>query len=205
VDSRPGLESVRRTDLRGLSLTDLDPQLWLDSGDGEAFDGPLILVCTHGTRDACCAKWGRAVFQAFEALEPDRVRQSSHLTGHRFAPVVAVLPQGVVYGRVQPGDAAAILESARKNQIWDLDRFRGRSCDPAPVQAAEKLLRRKLGELGLDALHPVECSLTGDEARVLFESASGSQLVELRREVGPSAPSSCGAPSEPSVRWVPLP
>ncbi|MBV9923283.1 MAG: hypothetical protein JOY78_20875 [Pseudonocardia sp.] len=59
---------------------------------GRPVDDPLLLVCTHGRRDRCCALDGRALVRALvEAGEPD-VWECSHLSGHRFAPTALVLP-----------------------------------------------------------------------------------------------------------------
>ncbi|MDN5860283.1 MAG: sucrase ferredoxin, partial [Pseudonocardia sp.] len=53
---------------------------------GEPLSGGLLLVCTHGRRDRCCALDGRALAAAVRSIgEPD-VWECSHLGGHRFAP-----------------------------------------------------------------------------------------------------------------------
>ncbi len=90
------------------------------------FDGPVYLVCTHGTRDRCCAKWGMPVYQALVERCPEHVWQCSHLGGHRFAATLAVLPQGFVYGRVSPDEVPALVEAVAAGELYDLDRIRGR-------------------------------------------------------------------------------
>ncbi|HSD79495.1 MAG TPA: sucrase ferredoxin, partial [Solirubrobacteraceae bacterium] len=62
------------------------------------WDGPLYAVCTHGERDRCCARLGRALFRALSAARPDATWQTSHLGGHRFAPTLLHLPSGLSLG-----------------------------------------------------------------------------------------------------------
>jgi hypothetical protein len=67
-----------------------------------------ILVCTHGNRDACCAKFGVSIYQAlrqkYAPASQDRLRvwRTSHTGGHRFAPTLVDLPEGRCWGYVQP-------------------------------------------------------------------------------------------------------
>ena len=46
---------------------------------------PLFLVCTHGRRDACCARFGLPVYQALRSELGEAIWQCSHVGGHRFA------------------------------------------------------------------------------------------------------------------------
>ncbi len=115
-------------------------------------EGPLILVCTNGRRDLCCARSGVPVYKALnaEAGEEPQVWESSHLGGHRFAPNVLCLPHGLLYGRLRPEDAPAIIEACRARRVH-LPNLRGRTCYPEAVQAAEHFLRQQTGQPGLDA------------------------------------------------------
>src|SRR5262249_19343328 len=98
---------VRCLDLRVLEeLGDVDELSGTDVGEM-----PLVLVCGHGTRDACCAQRGTAVYSALAAsLGAEQLWISSHQGGHRFAANVLVLPLGVQLGRVAPADAHATVE-----------------------------------------------------------------------------------------------
>ena len=60
------------------------------------YDQSLILVCTHGSRDRCCGTLGGAIYAKAHKKAPDQVWQASHLGGHRFAPTLPVLPQGMM-------------------------------------------------------------------------------------------------------------
>ncbi|MEL6604928.1 MAG: sucrase ferredoxin [Cyanobacteria bacterium J06614_10] len=57
-----------------------------------------ILVCTHGMRDKCCARFGQPLFREARHLSEQgqlpntRIWQASHIGGHRFAPTAITLP-----------------------------------------------------------------------------------------------------------------
>lgn len=123
------------------------------ASEGVLPDAPLVLTCTNGRRDACCAKWGRPVAQAARAAHPGGAWQSSHLGGHRFAPTTLVVPSGAHYGWLSPGDMAGLVQAHRNGRLYDLSRYRGRVSHPRPVQAACIDLRKRRS---LDALNAVE-------------------------------------------------
>ncbi len=115
-------------------------------------DAPLFLVCTNGKRDRCCAKWGRRLFTALRAEADAAVWQTTHLGGHRFAPTMVCLPEGVCYGRLEAGEAAMLVRAHRRGRIHRLDRYRGRTCYTRPVQAAEYYLRRETGIMAITSI-----------------------------------------------------
>jgi hypothetical protein len=115
---------------------------------------PIVLVCTHGRHDACCAERGRPLARALAKTAPTRVWECSHLGGDRFAGNVLVLPRGLGFGRLEPADAPGLLAALDRGEL-DLDRFRGRATLPMPAQFAEVALRRQEGALGLDAITPL--------------------------------------------------
>lgn len=168
---------------------------------GEVVPGPLLLVCAHGRRDACCARLGLPVFDALAPhVDDTHLWQSSHQGGHRFAANVLVLPWGVQLGRVAPDAAARVVELLGGGRI-PLDHYRGRSLYAAAAQAAEVFVR---AELGVDAVGGLELvAVDGD--RVTFEHAGGEATATVEESVGPLVPTSCGAEPEPatvySVRW----
>ena len=79
---------------------------------GTPLTDPLLLVCTHGRRDRCCALDGRALAAALAAAEEPHVWECSHLGGHRFAPTALVLPTGYLYGHLDPASAVAARKAA---------------------------------------------------------------------------------------------
>ena len=108
---------------------------------GEPIATPLVLVCGHGARDACCALRGTAVYAALaERLDEDQLWLSSHQGGHRFAANVLVLPLGSPPRARRARGRGTVVARALSGRI-DLAHYRGRSVYPARVQAAELAVR----------------------------------------------------------------
>jgi hypothetical protein len=105
---------------------------------------PLFLVCTNGRRDPCCASLGLPLYRELRNMDRENVWQTSHVTGHRFAPNVVALPHGVYYGYVTPGGAQSLVDAHRRGRMF-LPAYRGRSCYEKDPQAAEALLRNRFG------------------------------------------------------------
>jgi (2Fe-2S) ferredoxin len=116
---------------------------------GERIDGPLYLVCTNGRRDVCCGRAGRELARALAPELGDRLWETSHIGGHRFAPNLVCLPEGLVYGRLD-ADAARRVVAAHQDGRIVLEHFRGRSALEPAAQAADFFARRETGRLGID-------------------------------------------------------
>ena len=175
-------------------LVDVD----LDAG-GDVVDAQLVLVCGHGTRDACCALRGSAVYGALAAdLERDSLWLSSHQGGHRFAANVLLLPSGIQLGRVAPEDASRLVGDALVRRI-PLDHYRGRTAYSAREQAADGVMRRAAGLLSLEDL-----TLVGDDGvHVRFADPDGNELRARPGEItGPTVPASCGVEPSPQKQLV---
>lgn len=185
--------------VRRLELAELEEVGDLEEAGTHATDAGLVLVCGHGTRDACCALRGTAVYAALTAsLGPEQVWISSHQGGHRFAANVLVLPSAVQLGRVSAEEASAVVARTLAGQI-DLDRFRGRATYPAAVQAADIAVRRAHGLFAIDDLRLV--GVDGDTVR--FRAASGREHVAIVDErPGPVVPASCGAEPQAQVAFT---
>jgi hypothetical protein len=153
VESRPGRERTLRTTVRDdAELLALDlpfdgpvPRRW------EVVSSSLLLVCTHGRHDQCCAIRGRPLAAALSALRPDDVWECSHIGGDRFAPNLLVLPHGLYLGQV-PVDQAASLVAQLDEGRAPVEHVRGRSSLPLPVQAAQHFARVATGRDRLDDL-----------------------------------------------------
>ena len=175
--SRPGeerffqLEVDHQEDLRGF---DFVGALTATEATGVPVEHPLFVVCTHGKRDRCCAKFGQPLYDALRReTETGHVWQSTHVGGDRFAGNVVVLPHGLYYGRVGPGDVPRLLDAHADGRI-DLDRFRGRSAYSFPLQAAEHAIREAEGLARIDDLALAGAERTGDARwRVRFRSPDG--------------------------------
>lgn len=92
------------------------------------FAGRDLFVCTHGTVDACCARFGFPLYRDLHRIaaeEGDRVRvwRSTHFGGHRFAATLIDFPEGRFWGFMTPdlgrqliardGEAAALRGAYR--------------------------------------------------------------------------------------------
>jgi hypothetical protein len=111
----------------------------------------VALVCTHGGRDPCCAIRGRPVVAALDAGADADVWECSHLSGDRFAGNLLLLPDGLLFGGLDPAVALLAVQRHAAGRLL-LDHFRGRFGQPRPAQAAEYHARLALHEDRLDAV-----------------------------------------------------
>ena len=165
---------------------------------GEAAGTPvsnLLLVCTNGSRDRCCAKFGMPLYRTLSEQAPELVWRSSHLGGHRFAPVMAWLPYGVYYGRVPLEACSRILADIEAGELT-LEYFRGRSTFPKPAQIAESLLRAGEQERAVSAYRFLDAETLADgRVRVGLERSADRARIDVMYQVTPSGTAvmpSCG-------------
>jgi hypothetical protein len=104
---------------------------------------PMVLVCTHGLRDRCCGVLGGKIYVQAKEFAPKWVWQSSHLGGHRFAPTLLALPQGMLYGRVSSEDIEPLLGSLEAKVPFSVEKLRGVPAWPQAAQAAASTLWKK--------------------------------------------------------------
>jgi hypothetical protein len=116
---------------------------------------PLMLVCTNGRHDPCCATFGRPLTRVLrQGATSDDVWECSHIGGDRFAANLVILPEGLYFGRCDETSAARVIEDYQRGTIH-LDRYRGRSVLGFYDQAAEYFVRRELGLTSIDAVTAV--------------------------------------------------
>jgi hypothetical protein len=191
--SSPGAGWLRETSTTNpAELLDLDfAQIFAGRHDdwGSPVTEPLLLVCTNGRRDRCCALLGRELVAGLVGRHNGSVWETSHTGGHRFAPAAVVLPSGYTYGRLNAHTADAVLSSAAAGKVV-LGHCRGRSSWTRAGQVAELAVREHIGEYLVDALR-----ITEEEAgQVLVGHQDGrSWRVTVREtELDPPRPNSCG-------------
>ncbi len=152
-------------------------------------DEPVVLVCTNGKRDECCALLGRPLVSALAKVAPGRVWEANHLGGHRFAPTATFLPAGSMHGHLTVETAAAVLDAAGRGETV-LTGLRGRSTWTKRGQVAEVAVRRLIDELALDALSVVGEDL---EAVTVRHIDGRSWTVPVTSApADPPRPESCG-------------
>ncbi|CAG7572945.1 hypothetical protein FB554_1088 [Barrientosiimonas humi] len=168
----------------------------------------VLLVCTNGKRDVCCAVRGRPVVTAAAQARPGRVWECSHTGGHRFAPTAITLPSGQMWGRLTADLAVRALDEEQRRRIPaelnDPLHNRGLSCLPPPAQAGEVVWRARSGELahgGVETdVHPD--ALNPDRFDVVVRHRDGREdQVALRRVTVPELRDSCRKPLGPVRAW----
>jgi hypothetical protein len=182
VRCREGNPSIVRLKIKDYEqLLDIDFASRLASPTSETvFDHPLYLVCTHGRRDKCCAKFGYPLYKALRKEMGDAVWQSSHVGGDRFAANLVCFPHGLFYAHVTEEVSRTIIDEYSRRQLV-LDRYRGRACYSHPAQAADFFIRTEAGMTGIDELRYLASERVDDLVWcVRFASRDGGSIHEAR-------------------------
>jgi hypothetical protein len=147
---------------------------------------PLILVCTHGVHDVCCALRGRPVALELASRWPDLVWECSHIGGDRFAPNVVLLPDGFYYGNLDPTSAIDTVEAHLAGTVLT-DRLRGITRYLPPVQAAAIAAYERFGPLGPSDVSVRATEHTGPHyghgSETIVDLVVGPQLRSVRVRV----------------------
>lgn len=166
------LERFEIDDLTELAGLDLAALARGERGFGEPVTGPMFLVCTHGTKDMCCAVLGRPLATALHANQADRTWEVSHVGGDRWAGILLVVPDGYMHGHLDPQEANQVAKAARVRQV-EPDHLRGRtSTESSWSQHAEIAVRQTFGARGLDEVLAVHerPAPTGPDAEVASDA-----------------------------------
>ncbi len=164
-----------------------EPFLW---------ERPLYLVCTNGRRDRCCAKFGGELYREMQAAVGtagaadaaargvNPVWMTTHLGGHRFAPTLLSLPDGIIYGWVEANEAVQFLATHQQQKI-SLAHYRGHTQYADVVQAADYYLRKESGKTAVSAYRYLQHQNgNGQEYRVTFaDENEGMHVVALTKEM----------------------
>ena len=149
-----------------------------DLQGGELTREPLHLVCTHGRRDKCCAKFGVSLYNSLRRAAGETVWQSSHVGGDRFAANLVCFPHGLFYAHATPERARRVVEAYRAGRVVT-EGLRGRGCYPNQVQAAEAFVREGAGLEGVEDLRLLSARQEGaDSWRVRFEERANGRVHE---------------------------
>jgi hypothetical protein len=198
VPGRTWLERATVGDVRQLLDIDLTAAgAGTPAGLGERVTGPLLLICTNGRRDVCCALLGRPIAAGVADRHGDAVWECTHLGGHRFAPTGLVLPGGYAYGRLDLATARRLL--APGDEIL-VAQCRGRSTWTAPGQVADLAVRASSRTYQADAVWVSEVEPSGSgrwHVRVGHRDGRRWRVVVAQRAAADLRPASCGAAPTP--------
>jgi hypothetical protein len=146
-------------------------------GFGTPVTAPVLLVCTNGRHNACCARLGGPLARFLDERFAG-VWETTHVGGDRYAANLVCLPDGLYYGDLDPARATEAVEAYRNGRVV-LDGYRGRAGLPEPVQAAEHFVRSHTGVMDTGGV--VVESMTDDTAVV----RAGLARYEVRVERTP--------------------
>ncbi|WP_308470553.1 sucrase ferredoxin [Arthrobacter sp. ZGTC131] len=158
---------------------------------------PVILVCTHGQHDQCCAVWGRPVGRALTERWPELVWECSHVGGDRFAGNVVVAPDGVYYGNLDAESSVVTIEEHLAGRIH-AEYLRGYTDLFPAQQAAVAATLRRFGPAGRNDYRVVETSRDGDYWRIRITSTPPRPArvdVELQARHAPPRQLTCRGPA----------
>lgn len=163
---------------------------------------PVLLVCTNGRHDVCCAVRGRPVALAGQAGHPGRVWECSHTGGHRFSPTGVLLPWGRALGRMTEATVHDVVDASDRGHLppgmLGPRHDRGLSAVPPHVQVGESHVRELIGETDLEALS----ARPGAKGAVQVSHRDGRRWnVALLVVTGGVRRNSCGEPEELSRTW----
>ncbi|WP_435104419.1 sucrase ferredoxin [Arhodomonas sp. AD133] len=176
---------------------------------------PMLLCCTHGRKDKCCAKFGYAAYSAFaEAVRRHDlgfdVWESTHLGGCRLAAGAVLLPRLRKYGRIAPADVLPLLRAEAAGRPY-LPCYRGDSRLPPPAQCAEVAALQWLqarGHTGDVSVEPPDDDVTDDALRIRVHwraDSHGGRLLVTCRAMTLKRHDTCAdygeGPPSPSTVW----
>lgn len=191
-------ERLLALDFGALGAGDLGGLHPVATGPGQAWEkytgAPLVLVCTNGKRDRCCAILGRPLAAELTASGAHGTWEITHIGGHRFSPTLMVLPHGYVYGRATAQSVQEVLDALREGRVVT-EGCRGRSTWERPGQAAELAIRELTGEAGADALTVLRTEGAAPAWTVTVEHTDGRrwQVGVVQVAAAPPRPESCGS------------
>ncbi len=140
-----------------------------------------MLVCTHGSRDKCCASMGFPIYEELRRRQAPRlggamrVWQVSHLGGHRLAPNLIDMPSGRNWVRIGPDQVDALVSRSGPPTVLE-ENYRGLTGLDSPfemIAEGEVLMREGWDIAGRPVLVEAAPSSNGHEgAQVRVETSS---------------------------------
>lgn len=153
---------------------------------------PVLLVCTHGRHDPCCAERGRPLAATLAHTWPDLVWESSHVGGDRFAGNLVALPRGDYFGGLDAANGVGVVRQYLEGRL-DPEFHRGRSSQPWVVQAAVHAARLRAGAFGFEDVSVRGVSGGDGEGRVGLLVRGRRFDARVRISAGEAARLTCHA------------
>ncbi|PTA67275.1 sucrase ferredoxin [Deinococcus arcticus] len=163
---------------RGLRDTLLEPENLRGWQEEAVPDGPDLHVCTHGTVDAACGRYGVPVFQGLGAAGL-RVWRTGHFGGHRFAATAAELPSGLLWAHLTPELAVRLARRAVAPTAV-ARHLRGFAGLPPLAQVLDRELLLRHGWAWLTAQR--QATISGDDVTLTYTWNGESGAVRARVE-----------------------
>ncbi len=182
TEANPRLYEFKFNDYKDLSSLKIKKII---KSDKYISDEKIYIICTNGEYDTCCGKFGMPVYlDVSKGKYGGKTWEANHIGGHRFASTFVCLPHGLVYGRVrEAGVAESIIEEYENGNI-KLQSYRGRSCFPPQVQAAEYYMRNETGNIDIADVVLKSVKTKDKKSNVKFVSRADqlSHKVKLRQD-----------------------
>ncbi|MGJ3239120.1 MAG: sucrase ferredoxin [Anaerolineae bacterium] len=151
-----------------------------------------LLVCTHGTVDVACAKFGYPLYKhlrdTYQGHEAVRIWRVSHFGGHLFAPTMMDMPKGDYWAHLDADIATQIIERAGDvNAVYGHYRgWAGVSYGFAQAMERACLMREGWDWQGYAKRETIIAQDTGDEpqwadVRIDYRTPQGEQGAYLAR------------------------
>jgi hypothetical protein len=124
----------------------LDDPTAAHHGIGADTSTPELWVCTQGSHDSCCGRDGtRLAVDVATAGTDVVVRRVSHTGGHRFAPTALTLPDGRMWGYIDPVLVDQVINRAGSPDVLA---GRCRGWTGAPTGYAQMAERAVFADIG---------------------------------------------------------
>ncbi|GAB77611.1 hypothetical protein AUCHE_05_05250 [Austwickia chelonae NBRC 105200] len=176
---------------------------------------PVLLICTNGKRDLCCAVRGRKIAAYAAGQRGHLVWECTHTGGHRFAPTGLVLPSGATFARLSTELAVSVVDAAQYGRLPEEAlgerHLRGMSHLSGPAQAADAAVRASVRELRPPALQvtalpdDVSPRNLSDDAELSLHRVTHddgrSWLAAVTALTRPGPAVSCGGAGVPSTSY----
>lgn len=160
-------------------------------------DDMVLLVCTHGKKDVCCAVRGRPVSAELAARWPEATWECSHTGGDRFAANLIVAPEGSTYGGLDPDGAADVVQRHLEGSP-ETSYLRGQIGLSRPAQAAVVAVQDRTGGWG----GPGGLQVTPVPGACLDEEQVAARADELARSGDPVGRWQVRVTGRHGERWI---